>query len=128
MSELLLSKLKEESVQARTKMYDILSTLRRRGAMNVYVYFHTNMNDFSFLESDLAMYKYARERHAECLGTRSRCEMATGHIRYVEEPVGVKDNYRFVFKDGVIFIENHNSLDEFDISQLLFELKFEGMK
>lgn len=128
MSESLLSKLKEESVKARTKMYDILSTLRRRGVMNAYVYFHTNMNDFSFLESDLAMYKYARERHLERPDNRSRCELATGHIRYVEEPVGVKDNYRFIFKDGVIFIENYNSLDEFDISQLLFELKFEGMK
>lgn len=128
MSELLLSKLKEESVQARTKMYDILSSLRRRGVMNVYVYFHTNMNDFSFLESDLAMYKYARERHLERPGNRYRCELDTGHIRYVEEPVGVKDNYRFIFRDGVIFIENHNALNEFDISELLFELKFEGMK
>lgn len=128
MSELLLSKLKEESVQARTKMYDILSSLRRRGVMNVFVYFHTNMNDFSFLESDLAMYKYARERHLERPGNRSRCKLATGHIRYVEEPVGVKDNWRFIFRDGVIFIENRNALNEFDISELLFELKFEGMK
>lgn len=128
MSELLLSKLKEESVQTRTKMYDILSSLRRRGVMNVYVYFHTNMNDFSFLESDLAMYKYARERHLERPGNRCRCVLATGHIRYVEEPVGVKNNYRFIFRDGVIFIENHNVLNEFDISELLFELKFEGMK
>lgn len=128
MSELLLSKLKEESVQARTKMYDILSSLRRRGVMNVYVYFHTNMNDFSFLESDLAMYKYARERHLERPGNRCRCALATGHIRYVEEPVGVKNNYRFIFRDGVIFIENNNALNEFDISELLFELKFEGMK
>ena len=128
MSELLLSKLKEESVQARTKMYDILSSLRRRGVMNVYVYFHTNMNDFSFLEIDLAMYKYARERHLERPGNRCRCALATGHIRYVEEPVGVKNNYRFIFRDGVIFIENNNALNEFDISELLFELKFEGMK
>lgn len=128
MHNLLLDKLRAESVQARTKMYDILSALRRRGVMNVYVYFHTNMNDFSFLESDLAMYKYARERQLEKPGNRDRCAMATGHIRYVEEPVGVKRNYRFIFKDGVIFIENHNSLDEFDISELLFKLKFEGME
>lgn len=128
MEELFLNKIKEESVQARTKMYDILSALRRRGVMNVYVYFNTNMNDFSFLESDLAMYKYARDRYLVDPRNRSRCEMATGHIRYVEEPVGVKDNYMFVFKDGVIFIENDDSLDKFDISQLLFELKFEGMK
>lgn len=128
MSILLLDNLRNESTQARTKMYDILSTLRRRGVMNVHVYFHTNMNDFSFLESDLAMYKYARERHLERPGNRCRCKMATGHIRYVEEPVGVKDNYMFVFKDGVIFIENDDYLDKFDISQLLFELKFEGRK
>lgn len=128
MEELFLNKIKEESVQARTKMYDILSALRRRGVMNVYVYFHTNMNDFSFLETDLAMYKYARDRHFADPRNRSRCEMATGHIRYVEEPVGVKNNYMFVFKDGVIFIENEDSLDIFDISELLYELKFEGMK
>lgn len=128
MLTLLLDRLRNESTQARTKMYDILSSLRRRGVMNVYVYFHTHMNDFSFLESDLAMYKYARERHLEKPGNRDRCVMDTGHIRYVEEPVGVKNNYRFIFKDGVIFIENYDSLDKFDISQLLFELKFEGMK
>ena len=31
MSESLLSKIREETVQARTQMYDLLSLLRRRG-------------------------------------------------------------------------------------------------
>lgn len=120
MSELLLSKLRDESVQARNKMYYILSALRRRGVDNLKVIFGPKLTGFAYVQ-DEAAYKYAREIGVDVYPL-------FGLYCFDTETVGVKKIYNISFIGGSTFIYTDDTVLEFDISELLFELKFEGME
>lgn len=128
MSELLLSKLREESVQARTQMYDILSMLRRRGVTSGIIKIGIGRCAVMFYDGSSDIYRHVLDKYtAESLY----------NIYYIEginiasmDFIDTKNKYVFRFTDEGIFNDRVNTVrysEPFDISELLFELKFEGM-
>lgn len=131
MSESLLSKIREETVQARTRMYDLLSLLRRRGVTSGLVTFGRGSCELMFWNGQETEYRYILEKYDD--------ESAT--IYDTTEPfirrilsinfVDTKHVYSFLFTENGIINKNITHVrgsKPFDISELLYELKFEGMK
>ena len=129
MSELLLSKLKEESVQARTQMYDLLSMLRRRGVTSGFITFSPGRCEVMFYDREPDIYKHISDKYnAESLG---RVYYIDGLNITVMDFAETKHWYTFRFNDTGISIFRVDRVwysELFDISELLYELKFEGMK
>lgn len=130
MEELFLSKIIEESVQARTQMYDILSLLRRRGVTSGLVTFSRGSCEFMFWNGQETEYRYILEKYADKSSTiYDTTEPFIRHILSIDF-VDTKHVYSFLFTENGIINKNITHVSgskPFDISDLLFELKFEGM-
>lgn len=129
MEELFLSKIREESVQARTQMYDILSLLRRRCVTSGFITFSSGRCDVMFYDSEPDIYEHMKDKYdAEGLGTVYYID---GLNIAVMDFVKTKHWYTFRFTDegvSTFRVDRVWYSESFDISELLYELKFEGMK
>lgn len=129
MEALFLSKIREESVQARTQMYDILSLLRRRGVTSGFIKFAFGRCEIMFFDGNQDIYDALWDKH-ECDSLRNvvyGCGVYTTYMKFVD----IKHRYTFRFTEKAILtekIDRERHCGPFDISELLFELKFEGMK
>lgn len=131
MHDLLLDKLRDESVQARTQMYDILSLLRRRGVTSGLVTFGRGFCELMFWNGQEKEYRYILEKYDEKSATIY--DATEPFIRRILSIIFVdtKHVYSFLFTEKGIINKNVTNVrgsQPFDISELLFELKFEGMK
>ena len=129
MSESFLSKIREETVQARTQMYDLLSLLHRRGVTSGFIKFAFYRCEIMFFDGDQAIYDALWDKY-ECDSLRNvvyGCGVYTTYMKFLD----TKHRYTFRFTDKGILtekIDRERRSEPFDISELLFELKFEGMK
>nr|DAF31585.1 MAG TPA: hypothetical protein [Caudoviricetes sp.] len=129
MSESFLSKIREESVQARTQMYDLLSMLRRRGVTSGIIKIGMGRCAVMFYDGSPDIYRYVLDKYTE---------ESLYNVYYIEglnigsmDFIETNNKYVFRFTDKGIFTDRVNTVrytKPFDISELLFELKFEGMK
>lgn len=121
--------IREESVQARTQMYDILSLLRRRGVTSGIIKIGMGRCAVMFYDGSSDIYRHVLDKYiAESLY----------NVYYIEginiasmDFIDTKNKYVFRFTDKGIFTDRVNTIrytEPFDISELLFELKFEGME
>lgn len=119
--------IREESVQARTQMYDLLSMLRRRGVTSGIIKIGLGRCAVMFYDDSSDIHKHVLDKYtAESLR----------NVYYIEglniasmDFIDTKNKYIFRFTDRGIFTDRLNTVrynEPFDISELLFELKFEG--
>lgn len=121
--------IREESVQARTQMYDILSMLRRRGVTSGIIHFAFGRCEIMFFDGDQTIYDALWDKY-ECDELRNTVYSYGTYTTYMRF-TDVKHKYVFRFTDKGIFTDGCDRVrhsEPFDISELLFELKFEGMK
>lgn len=121
--------IREESVQARTQMYDLLAMLRRRGVTSGIIKIGLGRCAVMFYDWSSDIYKHVLDKYTE---------ESLRNVYYIEglnitsmDFIDTKNKYVFRFTDKGIFTDRVNTIrytEPFDISELLFELKFEGMK
>ena len=111
-------------------MYDILSLLRRRGVTSGLVTFGRGSCEFMFWNGQETEYRYILEKYdnnsATIYDTTEPFIRRILTINFVD----TKHVYSFLFTGNGIINKNITHVrgsKPFDISDLLFELKFEGM-
>lgn len=132
MLESLLSKIREETVQARTQMYDILSLLRRRGVTSGLLAFGYGRCEVMFWVGKEEIFRCISEKYDLLLGDPINMSELLRSVIHIDFP-DTKSIHTFIFTEKGIEIRGRDSngiirYTPFDISELLFELKFEGMK
>lgn len=132
MLESLLSKIREETVQARTQMYDILSLLRRRGVTSGLLTFGYGRCEVMFWVGKEEIFRCISEKYDLLLGEPINMSELLRSVIHIPFP-DTKSIHTFIFTEKGIEIRGRDSngsicYTPFDISELLFELKFEGMK
>lgn len=130
MEELFLSKIREETVQARTQMYDILSMLRRRGVTSGLLTFGYGRCEVMFWVGKEEIFRCISEKYDLLLGEPINMSELLRSVIHIAFP-DTKSVHTFIFTENGIEIRGRDSngiirYTPFDISELLFELKFEG--
>lgn len=121
--------IREETVQARTQIYDLLSILRRREVTSGIIKIGLGRCAVMFYDGYTDIYKHVLDKYtADSLYNVYYIEGL--NVAYMDF-IDTKNKYVFRFTDEGIFTDRVNTVrytEPLDISELLFELKFEGME